>query len=92
MTERDTELLREHGLRVTQGRLAVLDQLERLPHADAESVHRALVAAGNDTSVQSVHNVTSSLPAVVTLVYSVEPFSGSGVCFRVLFCSRTRSG
>ncbi|MCH1881568.1 Fur family transcriptional regulator [Agrococcus sp. ARC_14] len=72
MTERDTELLREHGLRVTQGRLAVLDQLERLPHADAESVHRALVAAGNDTSVQSVHNVLGDL-AAAGLVRRFEP-------------------
>lgn len=63
MTETDAELLRERGLRVTQGRLAVLDVLERMPHADAESVHRALEAAGHDTSVQSVHNVLGDLTA-----------------------------
>jgi Fur family transcriptional regulator, stress-responsive regulator len=63
VTEPDIELLREHGLRVTQGRLAVLDVLERMPHADAESVHRALEASGHDTSVQSVHNVLGDLTA-----------------------------
>lgn len=61
MTETDTELLRGRGLRVTQGRLAVLDVLEQRPHADAEGVHRTLVERGHDTSVQSVHNVLGDL-------------------------------
>ncbi len=61
MTEPDAELLRARGLRVTQGRLAVLGVLDRLPHADAEGVHRALADAGNETSVQSVHNVLGDL-------------------------------
>ena len=61
MTEADVELLRERGLRITQGRLAVLDVLDRMPHADAESVHRVLAEAGADTSVQSVHNVLGDL-------------------------------
>ncbi len=61
MTEPDAELLRERGLRVTQGRLAVLGVLDRLPHADAEGVHRALADAGTETSVQSVHNVLGDL-------------------------------
>lgn len=61
MTETDTELLRGRGLRVTQGRLAVLAVLEHRPHADAESVHRTLVERGHDTSVQSVHNVLGDL-------------------------------
>lgn len=61
--ERDAALLREHGLRVTQGRLATLAVLEQLPHADAESVHAALTERGHDTSVQSVHNVLGDLTA-----------------------------
>ncbi|WP_405218706.1 Fur family transcriptional regulator [Agrococcus sp. Ld7] len=63
MTKADGELLRARGLRVTQGRLAVLDVLEQRPHADAESVHRTLAAQGHDTSVQSVHNVLGDLTA-----------------------------
>lgn len=61
MTETDIELLRARGLRVTQGRIAVLDVLEQLPHADAERVHRMLAERGLDTSVQSVHNVLGDL-------------------------------
>ncbi|SFS10667.1 Fur family transcriptional regulator, ferric uptake regulator [Agrococcus baldri] len=61
MTETDVELLRERGLRVTQGRIAVLEVLEQLPHADAEHVHAALIERGHDTSVQSVHNVLGDL-------------------------------
>ncbi len=61
VAERDAALLRERGLRVTQPRLAVLDALERAPHADAEAVHRALAGAGREISVQSVHNVLADL-------------------------------
>lgn len=68
----DAELLRAHGLRVTQGRLAVLDMLDRLPHADAEHVHRALADAGAATSVQSVHNVLGDL-AAAGIVRRFEP-------------------
>ncbi|MCR8671524.1 Fur family transcriptional regulator [Agrococcus sp. HG114] len=67
MTETDAELLRERGLRVTQGRLAVLDALARQPHADADAVHRALAAAGHETSVQSVHNVLGDLTSAGVL-------------------------
>ena len=61
MTETGAELLRERGLRVTQGRLAVLDVLAQQPHADADAVHRALIASGQGISVQSVHNVLADL-------------------------------
>lgn len=63
----DAELLHARGLRVTQGRIAVLEVLERSPHSDAESVHRALLATGHDTSVQSVHNVLGDLTAAGVL-------------------------
>ena len=72
MTEPDAELLRARGLRVTQGRIAVLGVLDRLPHADAESVHRALAEVGGETSVQSVHNVLGDL-AAAGLVRRFEP-------------------
>lgn len=72
MTEPDAEVLRARGLRVTQGRLAVLDVLDRMPHADAEAVHRALADTGARTSVQSVHNVLGDLTAA-GLVRRFEP-------------------
>lgn len=72
MTDPDAELLRARGLRVTQGRLAVLEVLDRLPHADAESVHRALTGVGTETSVQSVHNVLGDLTAA-GIVRRFEP-------------------
>lgn len=72
MTETDVELLREQGLRVTQGRLAVLEVLEQLPHADAEHVHAALAERGHDTSVQSVHNVLGDLTSA-GIVRRFEP-------------------
>ena len=72
MTEPDAALLRARGLRVTQGRLAVLEVLDRLPHADADDVARALADSGADTSVQSVHNVLGDLTAA-GLVRRFEP-------------------
>ncbi len=50
----------------------MLGVLDRLPHADAESVHRALADAGGETSVQSVHNVLGDLTAA-GLVRRFEP-------------------
>lgn len=64
--------LRAGGLRVTQGRLAVLDALTRLPHADADSVFRAVLPALPGTSIQNVHNVLGDLTAV-GLLRRIEP-------------------
>ena len=61
MTDRAAEQLRERSLRVTQPRLAVLDALDRLPHADAHALHAALADSGSDISLQSVHNVLGDL-------------------------------
>lgn len=52
--------LRTAGLRVTTGRLAVLDVLDVLPHSDAATVHDRL---SGRTSLQSVHNVLADLTA-----------------------------
>lgn len=71
-TARDAELLRERSLRVTQPRLAVLDMLDRLPHADAHALHEALLERGGDLSLQSVHNVLGDL-ADAGLVRRFEP-------------------
>ncbi|GAA0430659.1 Fur family transcriptional regulator [Leifsonia naganoensis] len=64
--------LRAGGLRVTQGRLAVLGALTRLPHADADSVFRAVLPALPGTSIQNVHNVLGDLTAV-GLLRRIEP-------------------
>jgi Fur family transcriptional regulator, stress-responsive regulator len=64
--------LRSAGLRVTQGRLAVLDALERLPHADADTVFRAVLPALPGTSIQNVHNVLGDLTAV-GMLRRIEP-------------------
>lgn len=71
--------LRAAGLRVTSGRLAVLEQLELSPHSNAESLHRALSAADVATSVQSVHNVLADLTAA-GLVRRIEP-AGSAALY-----------
>ncbi|GIT80699.1 ferric uptake regulation protein FurA [Leifsonia sp. LS1] len=64
--------LRSAGLRVTQGRLAVLDALSRLPHSDAETVLHAVLPALPGTSIQNVHNVLGDLTAV-GLLRRIEP-------------------
>ncbi|MFL0713357.1 MAG: Fur family transcriptional regulator [Microcella pacifica] len=61
-SDHDTsELLRDVGLRVTAGRLAVLDALERMPHSNAETVRQALTDSPARLSLQAVHNVLGDL-------------------------------
>src|SRR5690606_25811716 len=55
----DAALLREHGLRVTAGRLAVLSALGRSPHVDAETIRQRLGHAA--PSLQAVHNILADL-------------------------------
>lgn len=66
----DRAALSQRGLRVTRTRLAVLAALDQHPHADAETLHRALrpgtlaveVGARADSiSLQSIHNVLADL-------------------------------
>jgi Fe2+ or Zn2+ uptake regulation protein len=64
--------LHEAGLRVTAGRLAVLDALDRSPHSDAATLHRLLLAADAATSLQSVHNVLADL-TTAGLLRKIEP-------------------
>lgn len=72
MPTANEELLRGVGLRVTAGRLAVLHTLEGMPHSDAESLHRALEAAGDRLTLQAVHNVLGDLTAA-GLLRRIEP-------------------
>ena len=53
--------IREAGLRVTKPRLAVLDALERTPHATAEQVLAAVREVLPDITVQSIYVVLHSL-------------------------------
>lgn len=56
-------LLRDHGLRVTTPRVAVLDAVAAAPHSDAEHIAAAVRAAGADVSRASVYNVLAALTA-----------------------------
>lgn len=65
-------LLRGAGLRITAGRLAVLEVLEAMPHSDAESIHRALDDTGHRLTLQAVHNVLGDLTQA-GLLRRIEP-------------------
>ena len=64
--------LRGAGLRVTGGRLALLEALEASPHSDAESLARMLRETLSGTSVQSVHNMLGDLTAA-GILRRIEP-------------------
>ena len=66
------QTLRGAGLKVTRGRVAVLDALAGLPHADAETVFRAVLPELPGTSIQNVHNVLGDLTAA-GLLRRIEP-------------------
>lgn len=53
--------MRERGLRVTRGRLAVLEVLDRQPHSSAETVVEEVHRGLPDVSIQSVYNVLNDL-------------------------------
>ncbi len=53
--------LRDAGLRVTGGRIALLEAIESRPHSDAETLVRVLHETRPATSVQSVHNMLHDL-------------------------------
>lgn len=55
------ELLREHGLRATAGRIAALDHLHAHPHSSVADVHGALVERLPSLTLQSVHNIAHDL-------------------------------
>ena len=64
--------LREAGLRVTQQRLAVLDAVRRLPHADTDSLINAVRAETGDISHQAVYDVLQVLTEA-GLVRKIQP-------------------
>jgi len=68
--------LRVAGLRVTPGRLAVLEALDAHPHSTAE---RLRVASAAGLSIQSVHNVLADLTAA-RMIRRIEP-AGSAALY-----------
>jgi Fur family ferric uptake transcriptional regulator len=55
------QALRRAGLRVTQQRVAVLDAVRRLPHADTESLIQAVRTEAGEISHQAVYDVLKAL-------------------------------
>lgn len=70
-----TDELRDAGLRVTSGRVALLEALYGMPHSDAESLYQSLRLQLPGLSVQSVHNVLGDL-TTAGLIRRIQP-SGS---------------
>src|SRR5215210_3298764 len=64
--------LRDAGLRVTQQRVAVLDAVRRLPHADTDSVITAVRARTREISHQAVYDVLKVLTEA-RLVRKIQP-------------------
>jgi len=56
-----THRLREHGLRVTKQRVAVMTALEDRPHAGADAVIAAVRADVGQVSTQAVYDVLNTL-------------------------------
>jgi len=65
-------LLREAGLRVTQQRVAVLDAVRRLPHADTDSLINAVRSEAGDISHQAVYDVLRVLTDA-QLIRKIQP-------------------
>ena len=64
--------LRTAGLKVTAGRVGVLDQIGSSPHSDADRLHGMMLARGHSLSLQSVHNVLRDL-TTANLLRRIEP-------------------
>ncbi|MGA1835785.1 Fur family transcriptional regulator [Herbiconiux sp. 11R-BC] len=72
MTPEPAESIRTAGLRVTAQRLAVLEALDGMPHADTEAVHRAVRRTLPDITLQSVYVVLGALTEA-GLIRRIEP-------------------
>ncbi len=66
------QTLRAAGMRVTQQRVAVLDAVCRLPHADTESLIGAVRAETGEISHQAVYDVLKALTRA-GLVRKIQP-------------------
>lgn len=72
MTGDPTTMLREAQLRVTRPRVAVLDLLERHPHADADTIARTVRESLGKVSTQAIYDVLAALTGA-RLVRRIEP-------------------
>lgn len=63
MGQEEVNALRRAGLRVTGQRLAVLELLERWPHAAADEIVRELTPRFGSISVQTTYGVLAALEA-----------------------------
>jgi Fur family ferric uptake transcriptional regulator len=70
--EQHHHVLRQAGLRVTAQRVAVLDAVRRLPHADTDSLITAVRAKTGDISHQAVYDVLKVLTEA-RLVRKIQP-------------------
>ena len=77
-------LLREHGRRVTEGRVNVLSYIEAHPHISAAEILNALGDQLPSLSQQSVHNIVNDLTETGLLRRIDPPDSG-----RALYETRT---
>ena len=68
--------LRDRGLRVTEGRVTVLQFLETHPHSPASAILGALTETLPSLSQQSVHNIVNDLTAAGLLRRIDPPESG----------------
>ncbi|GAA4379563.1 Fur family transcriptional regulator [Paeniglutamicibacter cryotolerans] len=69
--------LRDHGLRVTRQRLAVLNVLENHPHSSADAVITKVHSELPDLSMQSVYNVLNDLTGLGLLRRFTPPGSAA---------------
>jgi Fe2+ or Zn2+ uptake regulation protein len=70
--EHHARMLRRAGLRVTQQRVAVLDAVRRLPHADTDAVISAVRAQTGEISHQAVYDALRALTDA-GLVRKIQP-------------------
>ena len=72
-------MIKQAGLHVTPGRVAVLDTLTAHSHIDAAQVHKHVSEILPTTSIQSIYNVLTDLTAA-ELVHRIEP-AGSAALY-----------
>lgn len=77
-------LLRERGLRVTDGRIEALEHLEAHPHSSVAKIHGLLAERTPALSLQSVHNIVNDLTDAGILRRIDPPEAG-----RALYETRT---
>ena len=73
------ETIKQAGLHVTPGRVAVLDVLCTHPHLDAAQLHKNVTAVLPTISLQSIYNILADL-TTAGVVHRIEP-AGSAALY-----------